>query len=98
MPSGMTIRRATIQPIIACGPPSAVISKGMVMNGPTPIMLVMLSAVAWSRPKRRGNAGCEFTGWRNLTRLGGGARRLRRARGEINTEARGHGGQTHGDL
>src|SRR6185295_20185646 len=42
-----------IQPSIACGPPSAVISSGIVMNGPTPIMLIMLSAVAWTRPKRR---------------------------------------------
>ena len=29
-------------------------SSGIVMNGPTPIMFVMLSAVACSRPKRRG--------------------------------------------
>ena len=33
-----------------------VISKGIVMNGPTPIMLVMLSAVAWRSEKRRGRA------------------------------------------
>ena len=29
----------------------------MVMNGPIPIMLVMFSAVAWSRPKRRSRCG-----------------------------------------
>ena len=28
-------------------------SSGIVMNGPIPIMLIMLSAVAWTRPKRR---------------------------------------------
>src|SRR5881394_612493 len=33
------------------------ISAGMVMNGPTPIMLVMFRAVAWSKPKRRTNPG-----------------------------------------
>ena len=29
-------------------------SSGIVMNGPAPIMFVMFSAVAGSRPKRRG--------------------------------------------
>ena len=53
MPSQMTITSATTQPSMACGPPSAVISSGIVMNGPMPIMLIMLSAVACSRPKRR---------------------------------------------
>ena len=38
---------------MACGPPSAVISSGIVMNGPMPIMLIMFSAVACSSPKRR---------------------------------------------
>src|SRR3954465_5886550 len=47
--------RATIQPSMACGPPSADMRSGIVMNGPTPIMFVMLSAVAPSRPKRRGS-------------------------------------------
>ena len=51
---------ATIQPSIACGPPSAVISSGIVMNGPIPIMLIMFRAVAWTRPKRRGR-GAEDT-------------------------------------
>ena len=57
MPSHTTITSATIQPSIACGPPSAVISSGIVMNGPIPIMLIMLSAVAWSRPNRRVRGG-----------------------------------------
>ncbi len=55
MPSQTTMTSATIQPSIACGPPSAVISSGIVMNGPIPIMLIMLSAVAWSSPNRRGS-------------------------------------------
>src|SRR3989442_3712276 len=49
----MTIPSATSQPSIACGPPSADMSSGIVMNGPMPIMFVMFSAVACSRPKRR---------------------------------------------
>ena len=53
MPSQITMTSATIQPSMACGPPSAVINSGIVMNGPIPIMLIMLRAVAWSRPKRR---------------------------------------------
>src|SRR3954452_10118318 len=56
----MTISKATSHPSIACGPPNAVMSNGMVMNGPTPIMFVMLSAVACSMPKRRGNGAGEF--------------------------------------
>ena len=38
------------------------------MNGPTPIMFDMLSAVAWSRPKRRSSgAGVEAVGiWRAI--------------------------------
>src|SRR5437899_2988573 len=53
MPSHMTITSATTQPSIAWGPPSADMSSGIVMNGPMPIMFVMLSAVACNRPKRR---------------------------------------------
>src|SRR4051794_22565324 len=55
----MTISSATSHPNIACGPPNAVMRSGIVMNGPTPIMLVMLSAVACSRPKRRVSDGDE---------------------------------------
>jgi hypothetical protein len=49
----MTMTRATSQPTSACGPPSADIRSGMVMNGPTPIMFDMFKAVACRRPKRR---------------------------------------------
>src|ERR1051325_3939261 len=49
--------RATSQPSIACGPCMAAISAGMVMNGPTPIMFDMFSAVASSSPKRRSRWG-----------------------------------------
>src|SRR5262249_30500043 len=38
---------------MACGPPSADIRIGIVMNGPIPIMFDMLSAVACNKPKRR---------------------------------------------
>src|SRR4051812_15625837 len=57
MPSQMTITSATTQPSIACGPAMADIRSGIVMNGPAPIMLVMLSAVAGSRPKCRTSCG-----------------------------------------
>jgi len=33
-------------------------SSGIVMNGPIPIMFVMLSAVACNKPKRRTKEGC----------------------------------------
>ena len=38
---------------MACGPPIALNTSGMVMNGPTPIMSIMLSAVALPRPMPR---------------------------------------------
>jgi hypothetical protein len=69
MPSGITISSATSHPNIACGPPSAVMSSGIVMKGPTPIMFVMLRAVACSMPKRRAKWDDEGIGWLNLTRL-----------------------------
>src|SRR6266542_5740964 len=75
MPSGMTIRSATSHPSIACGPPRAVMSRGIVMNGPTPIMFVMLSAVAWSKPNRRGNAASVFMDRRESNTRHGGARK-----------------------
>ncbi len=59
IPSAMTMISATSQPSSACGPPSAVISSGIVMNGPMPIMFDMFSAVACSRPKRRSSGA----GW-----------------------------------
>ena len=36
-----------------CGPPIAAMISGIVMNGPTPTMLLMLSAVACTRPRLR---------------------------------------------
>src|SRR6516165_3175920 len=41
------------QPSMHCGPPMEAMINGMVMNGPTPTMLLMLSAVAWRSPKPR---------------------------------------------
>ena len=57
IPSEIVITSATSQPSIACGPPRVDKSRGMVMNGPMPIMFVMLSAVASSKPKRRNKCG-----------------------------------------
>src|SRR5437879_5950839 len=45
-PSQITSRAPNIQPSIACGPPIAAMISGIVINGPTPIMSIMLSAVA----------------------------------------------------
>ncbi len=42
-----------IQPSMACGPPMAPTISGMVMNGPTPIMSIMFSAVALLTPMPR---------------------------------------------
>jgi len=53
----MTMTSANSQPSSAWGPPIAVISSGIVMNGPIPTMLDMLSAVACSRPNRRSSDG-----------------------------------------
>jgi hypothetical protein len=44
-PSAMQMMRAINQPRSDCGPISADISSGMVMNGPTPTMLLMFKAV-----------------------------------------------------
>src|SRR6185436_18271787 len=62
IPSQITITSATIQPSIACGPPMADISSGIVMNGPAPIMLVMLRAVAGRSVKRRVSCCCSGGG------------------------------------
>ena len=48
-----------IQPSMACGPPMAPTISGMVMNGPTPIMSIMFSAVALLTPIPRMRAGEE---------------------------------------
>src|SRR5439155_20040994 len=48
-PSQTTNRAPKIQPSIACGPPIAAMMRGMVMNGPTPIMSIIFSVVAPQR-------------------------------------------------
>src|SRR5688572_26461738 len=59
MPSGITIRTATIHPSIAWGPPPPIVDirMGMVMNGPIPIMFDIFSAVACNSPNRRSRCG-----------------------------------------
>ena len=46
-----------------CGPFIAATMNGMVRNGPTPTMLMMLVAVAWSRPMARRSAGAGARPW-----------------------------------
>ncbi len=48
-PSQMANKAPRIQPSMACGPPIALTINGIVMNGPTPIMSIMFSAVALPR-------------------------------------------------
>src|SRR5277367_5653795 len=45
-PSQMAMNAPSTQPSIACGPPIAMTTSGRVMNGPTPIMFIMLSESA----------------------------------------------------
>src|SRR5258705_94883 len=47
-------------------------SSGIVMNGPIPIMFVMFSAVACSRPKRRGVTRGEAAEAVGVSQRGGG--------------------------
>src|SRR4026208_1275495 len=61
MPSEMVMTNAISQPSIACGPPNVDSSSGIVMKGPMPIMLVMFSAVASNKPKRRSSCGASGT-------------------------------------
>src|SRR5260370_14183021 len=56
-PSHTANKAPAIQPSMACGPPIALKMRGMVMNGPTPIMSIMLSAVALARPIPRMRPG-----------------------------------------
>src|SRR6266852_162414 len=56
-PSQTANRAPKIQPSMACGPPIALIIKGMVMKGPTPIMSIMFRAVALPRPTPRMRVG-----------------------------------------
>src|SRR5437762_5524763 len=53
MPSQSASTAPRIQPSMACGPPIAPTIRGMVMNGPTPIMSIMLRAVALVRVSSR---------------------------------------------
>src|SRR5208282_897400 len=53
MPSHSARAAPRIHPNMACGPPAALMMRGMVMNGPTPIMSIMFSAVAEPRPMPR---------------------------------------------
>jgi hypothetical protein len=48
--------------IIACGPvnPAALISRGLVMNGPMPTMFDMFSAAACQKPMPRWSSGSVF--------------------------------------
>src|SRR5271167_359885 len=57
-PSHSASTAPAIQPSMACGPPAALTISGMVMNGPTPIMSIMLSVVAPVRPTPRISSGC----------------------------------------
>ena len=52
-PSHSAMTAPSTQPSMHCGPPIDAMMSGMVMNGPTPTMLLMLSAVASSRPRPR---------------------------------------------
>ena len=52
-PSHMAKTAPRTQPSMACGPPMALTISGMVMNGPTPIMSIMFSAVALQTPMPR---------------------------------------------
>src|SRR2546430_14563312 len=47
----------SIHPSIACGPPITVTMSGIVINGPTPIMSIMFSAVAEPSPMPRMSCG-----------------------------------------
>src|SRR5207248_8897027 len=53
MPSQSASTAPRIQPSMACGPPMAPTMRGMVMKGPTPIMSIMLRAVALVRVSSR---------------------------------------------
>src|SRR5579862_2645655 len=64
IPSHIAKIAPSTHPIIAWGPPIALTINGIVMNGPTPIMSIMFSAVALLSPTpriRRGSleSGCD---------------------------------------
>src|SRR3989344_9054801 len=81
-PSQSASSAPTIQPSIACGPPMAPTMSGMVMNGPTPTMSIMLSAVASFRPSPRTSFSSPGRGASALSRVAMGRRKdSRRGRG-----------------
>src|ERR1035441_8193999 len=56
-PSHTASSAPATQPSSACGPPMALTTSGMVMNGPTPIMSIMFSEVALHSPMPRMRVG-----------------------------------------
>ena len=56
-PSQIASTAPSTHPSIACGPPITVTISGIVINGPTPIMSIMFSAVAEPRPMPRTSCG-----------------------------------------
>src|SRR5580765_1478307 len=61
-PSHMASPAPSTQPSMACGPCMAWTISGIVTNGPTPIMSMMLSAVASRRPTSRARPGSGICG------------------------------------
>src|SRR5579872_3849269 len=53
MPSHTANAAPRIHPSMACGPPIALTISGIVMNGPTPTISIMLSAAALPNPMPR---------------------------------------------
>ncbi len=53
----MAMKAPSAHPSIACGPPMAMTTSGRVMNGPTPIMYIMLSESALPKLTWRVRAG-----------------------------------------
>src|SRR5271170_906553 len=62
-PSHTASSAPAIHPSSACGPPIALTTNGMVMNGPTPIMSIMFSAVADHSPIPRMRLGDDASGF-----------------------------------
>src|SRR5215470_3778825 len=75
-PSQIASTAPAAQPSMACGPPIAATMSGMVMNGPTPIMSVMFSAMALLRvtPRIRRGSLIEVGAGRLARRSGAGRR------------------------
>src|SRR5215203_3023888 len=73
-----------------CGPPIAVTMNGMVKNGPTPTMPMMLVAVACSRPMPRSSVTTAARGLRPGDRRGDRAPLVLLHPGEQRPDRRGH--------